>query len=65
MIKMSQYIGIRMPETMVKVIDSLVEKKIFRSRTRAIEQFVHEGLEKRNLINYEETQSKKEVYSHE
>ncbi len=57
---MSIPIQIRLAENQVKIIDSLVQKKIFRSRTRAIEQFIQESLEKRDLINYNEMASEQQ-----
>ncbi|MHA2248024.1 MAG: ribbon-helix-helix protein, CopG family [Candidatus Hodarchaeales archaeon] len=51
---MSKVVTIRIAENTIKTLDTLVDKKVFRSRNRAIEQFIHEGLEKRQLIRYEE-----------
>lgn len=45
-------VQLRIPEKKVKILDSLVEKGIFNSRNRAIDTFINEGLEKRNLLNY-------------
>lgn len=37
---------------LVEILDGLVEKELFRSRSRVIELCIHEWLDKRNLINY-------------
>jgi Arc/MetJ-type ribon-helix-helix transcriptional regulator len=50
-------IQIRLSENQLHLLEALVRKGVFRNRTRAIETFINEGLEKRNLINYKEVLS--------
>lgn len=50
-------IQIRLSESQLSLIAKLVKSGVFRDRTRAIETFINEGLERRNLINYEEVLS--------
>lgn len=45
-------IQIRLSENQLYLLEALVKKGVFRDRTRIIETFINEGLERRNLINY-------------
>ncbi|MFQ5978885.1 MAG: hypothetical protein ACE5OZ_12225 [Candidatus Heimdallarchaeota archaeon] len=53
---MSIILQTRVSEEVGKQIDSLVRRKIYRSRSKAIEAFVMESLEKRGMIQFKGTE---------
>ncbi len=40
-------INVRLPDEIIRILDSLVEKKLFSSRSEAIRDFLREHLEER------------------
>ena len=51
---MAIQISFRSSEFLISIIDSMVEKGIFRSRSRAIELLLYESLNNRGLIDYKD-----------
>ena len=50
MVKDIEVINVRLPEEIVKWLDSLVDKKVYRSRSEAIREFAREYLEKNQQV---------------
>ncbi|MHA2244119.1 MAG: hypothetical protein ACXADY_04065 [Candidatus Hodarchaeales archaeon] len=54
MVRRSENVQITITTKILKIVDAMVLKGIYRNRTNAIETLVREGLEKRDLIAFQE-----------
>jgi metal-responsive CopG/Arc/MetJ family transcriptional regulator len=56
--KKTEILNIRLPSELILELDSLVKKKIFKSRSEAIREFAREYVQEQSLYISEETAKK-------